>query len=195
MLSRIPLAPIIFLCVVVTITIIAISVVGFRALLAVIHPPRLRGNPISVDNLHRQLTSPIAVLKNTIGETPLAMKIVFDGQSHHSVEFDVQTPPSTRNGAKSESPGFIQNAAGSVNRRAGEMSEEEQRVVFEMQERRRENGREVETRREEDEMDLVQSPHPTEFEEISPVTNSLRYSWSQHSFLPAAESHPQIYRL
>jgi hypothetical protein len=194
-LSRIPLAPIIFLCVIVTITIIAISIMGFRALLAVIHPPRLRGNPISVDNLHRQLTSPISVLKNTIGETPLAMKIVFDGQSHHSVEFDVQTPPTTRNGAKSENTAFNQNAAGSVSRRAGEMSQEEQRVVFEMQERRRENGREVETRREEDEEELVQSPHPTEFEEISPVTNSLRYSWSQHSFLPVAEAPPQIYRL
>jgi hypothetical protein len=105
------------------------------------------------------------------------MKIVFDEQSHHSVEFDEQTPPTTRNGAKSE------------------MSQEEQRVVFEMQERWRENGREVEIPREVDEVELVQSPHPTEFEEISPVTNSLRYSWSQHSFLPVVEAPPQIYRL
>jgi hypothetical protein len=84
----VPLAPIIFLAVSIAIAILAISVVGLRALLAVTNPPTLDGNPISIINLHRQLISPVEILANTIGDTPLAMKIQFSGQVEPQVQFD-----------------------------------------------------------------------------------------------------------
>ena len=59
-------------------------------MLAVTNPPTLDGNPISITNLHRQLTSPVEVLANTIGDTPLAMKIQFNGRDDPRVQFDVQ---------------------------------------------------------------------------------------------------------
>ena len=135
----------------------------------------LEGNPISVDNLHRQLTSPIDVLKNTIGNTPLAMKIVFNGQSHNSIEFDGQAQSDTEGKANNSGPGEVVRTI-SLSRKAMEMSQEEELVVFEMQARRAAN--------EHREILQVDSPREMEFEDISPVSTSLRYSWGQKSFLP-----------
>jgi hypothetical protein len=97
-LSRIPLAPVIFLAVVVVLVIIATFIVGLLAILAISNPPRLDGHPISIVNLLNQLTSPMSVLSKTLGDGPLAMKIQLD-TSEKGVRFDITrpTPDSTRN--------------------------------------------------------------------------------------------------
>jgi hypothetical protein len=97
-LSRIPLAPVIFLAVVVVSVIIATFVVGLLAILAISNPPRLDGHPISIVNLINQLTSPMSVLSKTLGDGPLAMKIQLD-TSEKGVRFDITrpTPDNTRN--------------------------------------------------------------------------------------------------
>jgi hypothetical protein len=79
----------IFLAVVVGLVILATSLVGLRAILAVINPPRLNDLPISVANLLRQLTSPINVLRKTLGDGPLAMRIQLDTLDKERVRFEM----------------------------------------------------------------------------------------------------------
>ena len=74
-LSWVPLAPVIFSCLVIIFAILASSYLGVRAIVAILKTPVLGGNPISTDYLLRQLISPIGVLASTIGNTPVAMKI------------------------------------------------------------------------------------------------------------------------
>jgi hypothetical protein len=83
------LAPLIILSAVIGLILLAISFIGLRAILSAINPPRLNGNPISITNLHRQLTSPMDVLASTLGNAPLAMKVLFNGQDEGRVHFDV----------------------------------------------------------------------------------------------------------
>lgn len=86
-LSRIPLAPLIFLGTVVGIGLLAITTLGFYAILAAVNPPLVHGNPISIAGLHRQLTSPVEVLSSAFGDAPLAMNIQFHGQDEGQVRF------------------------------------------------------------------------------------------------------------
>jgi len=77
---------------------VLLAILGFSALTAIIIPPTLDGSSISIVNLYNQLTSPIGVLKTTLGDTPLAMKVMFantdeDGyfsqvRNHSSASFE-----------------------------------------------------------------------------------------------------------
>ena len=103
------------------------------------------------------------------------MKIVFNGQSHNSVEFEVQSLAEAAGKVNDSGTGQVMRTI-SLSRTAAKMSQEEESVVFEMQARRAAN---------EDLQTLqVDSPRETEFEDISPVSTSLRYSWGQQSFFP-----------
>jgi hypothetical protein len=148
--------------------IIAISIIGLRALLAITNPPLLDGNPISIVNLHRQLTSPIEVLKNTIGEAPLAMKIVFNGSDEGNVQFNVQPRVESENlqkrGITSESDLHIPRSVnGSQENIGGDATMEEHRVFME----RRRTAQEL------------QQNHT-----VSPESMSERYSWTYTDYIP-----------
>jgi hypothetical protein len=107
-------------------------------------PPILDGNPISIVNLHRQLTSPIDVLASAIGDTPLAMKIIFNGQDEGIVQFDVGAPTTEdlREGDSSTKIPSIQirNSRGitrdSLDESYDGLSTEEARMLVGMQQRR-----------------------------------------------------------
>ena len=95
---------------------IIISYVGWRALTAATSPPRLNGNPISIANLHRQLTSPMSVLANALGDTPLAMKVLFNGQDEGRVQFDLRTDSALRDDDESlveDNPKVVMGSRGS----------------------------------------------------------------------------------
>lgn len=145
---------------------------GLRALLAIIYPPLLEGNPISIINLHRQLTSPIEVLKNTIGDAPLDMKIVFNNVDEGRVQFDV--PPSTgvdsenlrKRGMTSESDLNIPGSAGGSQDGFQDDGRVEEAPIFHgMQQRTPDQHQEVRT--------------------VSPASTSReRYSWRGADFIP-----------
>jgi hypothetical protein len=82
---------------VIGISLIVVSIAALRALLAASNPPLLNGNPISIVNLHRQLTSPLEVLGSTIGDAPLAMKVIFNGHDEGTVQFDIQSRTTSLN--------------------------------------------------------------------------------------------------
>ena len=86
-LSRIPLAPLIFLGTVVGIGLLAIIILGFYAISAAVNPPLVHGSPISIASLHRQLTSPVEVLSSAFGDAPLAMNIQFHGSDEGQIHF------------------------------------------------------------------------------------------------------------
>jgi len=88
-LSRIPLAPIIFNAIIVVSLLALLAYISWRALIAITEPPHLNGSPISIADLHRQLVSPIDVLAAALGDRPLSMNIRFDGQEEGRVHFDM----------------------------------------------------------------------------------------------------------
>lgn len=168
-----PLAPIIFLAATIAIAMLVISVVGLRALLAVTNPPTLDGNPISIINLHRQLISPVEVLSNTIGDTPLAMKIQFNGEVEPRVEFDVQPSQSEVDAENLRNRGITSQSDLNLpldNVGDGfrdDMSLEEDRIFF-----GRDRRRSAESQR-------------SEGRSVSPELRSTRYStWQDGEFHP-----------
>jgi len=68
-----------------------LAFVSWRALIALTEPPSLNGSPVSIVNLHRQLTSPMDVLAATLGDRPLSMNIQFDGQQEGRVTFEMRS--------------------------------------------------------------------------------------------------------
>ena len=132
------MAPLIFLATVIGIAIISIFIVGFCGLFAAANPPLLNGNPVSIVNLYRQLTSPIEVVGSTIGDTPLAMKVLFNGREEGRVHFDLHSrPTSSDNEAKRTSPEEVSLDGSQENQYSSNdtMSVEEARALFGIQNR------------------------------------------------------------
>jgi hypothetical protein len=137
----------------------------------------LQGNPISITNLHQQLASPIEVLKNTIGDAPLAMKIVFNEGDEGRVDFDLQrtTEVDPENSRKrvtaSESDLNLPHGShgGSQNEYRDDVVEEEEDLG----------------------QRLVTSDQHEEIHDVSPMSRPARHSWTETDFIPV---HPNYNR-
>jgi hypothetical protein len=80
------------------------------------------------------LTSPIDVLENTIGNSPLSMKIIFNGQDEGRVEFDVI--PEDVDPTRLDPIQNLRGRRDSLEENMDGLSAEEARMLVGMQQRR-----------------------------------------------------------